>query len=396
MTKLYPPYIEGALPAFYLKYDITDSIVIGAEISIPFSMNETVNSSQFKAFSLIIRTASSGTYLFSPIYSENYNLGTNVVVFTLSQSQAECLNEGQYYKVQIAYCEEKRISEAGNLIGDKVGYFSTVGIIKCTSKPKVYINNLSTDNVNFFQNEFTGVYDQIDCLDQSEKVYSYEFIIYNNLNEIYYTTGEKLHQTSYDTNYDFSTDKVFINSFIEEDAFYSIQYKVTTINNLIITTPKYRLTNQNLVSPNKNITMIPVANEDNGYITINLKGELDEYKSHYSILNDTIIKEEDKNIIDANNNTIANLLTQVYSYDDKITFLQTHTLYKRFENENIFLCKYCNYSYPREDVVKFGYYNKAYVFGPKFLGMPYWHLPFEVEEGYAEFLARIVSTRRTV
>ena len=67
-----------------------------------------------------------------------------------------------------------------------------------------------------------------------------------------------------------------------------------------------------------------------------------------------------------------------------------------FENENIFLCKYCNYSYPREEVVKFGYYNKAYIFGPKFLGMPYWYLPFEIEEGYAKHLARKILSRNSI
>jgi hypothetical protein len=35
-TKLYPPYIAGTLPAFYLNYDSSNKVITGAKITIPF------------------------------------------------------------------------------------------------------------------------------------------------------------------------------------------------------------------------------------------------------------------------------------------------------------------------------------------------------------------------
>ena len=43
---------------------------------------------------------------------------------------------------------------------------------------------------------------------------SYEFIVYDEADEVYYTSGEQLHQSAYDTEYNFSTDRVFINDFV--------------------------------------------------------------------------------------------------------------------------------------------------------------------------------------
>ena len=98
-TKLYPPQIEWSLPAFYLNYDPTNSVVLGADITVPFIMNAAVGVTEVKSFVLRLRTASSNSYLFPPIYSENFNLANNTVTFGLSKTEAESLNEGQFYKV---------------------------------------------------------------------------------------------------------------------------------------------------------------------------------------------------------------------------------------------------------------------------------------------------------
>jgi hypothetical protein len=99
MTKLYPPYIEGTIPAFWLNKDGTNSVITGADIKVPFSMNASVKESEFNGFSLILRTTSTGSYLFSPIYSSNYNVAENMVTFHLEANEASLLNEGQYYKI---------------------------------------------------------------------------------------------------------------------------------------------------------------------------------------------------------------------------------------------------------------------------------------------------------
>ena len=42
-TKLYPPQIAGALPAFCKTYDILQDLSVGARITIPFVMNAGVD-----------------------------------------------------------------------------------------------------------------------------------------------------------------------------------------------------------------------------------------------------------------------------------------------------------------------------------------------------------------
>ena len=179
-TKLYPPIIDGVLPAFYLNYDSSQSFLKTTTITVPFTMNNAVSEVQIKGFSLRLRTVSSGTYLFEPIFSDLYNLVDNTVTFTLSPTQCRKLMEGQYYKLQIAYCATRLVSEAGVATGTDIGYYSTVGVIKCVSKPTVGIKGMSLDTINFFHNEFIGEYDVSNCKDQTEKVYSCRFIIYDD------------------------------------------------------------------------------------------------------------------------------------------------------------------------------------------------------------------------
>ena len=189
-SKLYPPKIEGALPAFWLDYDTSNTVITGANIRIPFEPSTAVNATQVFGMVLRLRTVSTGSYLFPPIFSTNYNLGNQEVTFNLTGKQALLLNEGQYYKVQIAYCGSDTTDN--ETVGYNTGYFSTVGIIKCTSQPKIYINNLVQESVNFFTNEFVGTYDQTNCKDQTEKVYSYNFTVYDNNDEIYFRYFEFL------------------------------------------------------------------------------------------------------------------------------------------------------------------------------------------------------------
>jgi len=79
--KLYPPIIEGVLPAFYLTYDNSGDILRGGQLTVPFTMNGAVAESQIKGFSLRLRTTGSGSYVLPPIYSNAYNIGKGEVTF---------------------------------------------------------------------------------------------------------------------------------------------------------------------------------------------------------------------------------------------------------------------------------------------------------------------------
>ena len=73
-AKLYPPQINGTLPAFWLNYDASNAVVLNTVITIPYTDSATVNSGNIYGFCLRLRTASSGTYLFPPINSHFYSI----------------------------------------------------------------------------------------------------------------------------------------------------------------------------------------------------------------------------------------------------------------------------------------------------------------------------------
>ena len=337
-TKLYPPVIEGVLPAFYLDYNPTGAILKGGALTVPFTMNATVAESQVKGFSLRIRTASSGSYILPPIYSNVYSLAKGEVTFNFTPKQASVLTEGQYYKIQIAYCGRQLVDEAGNVSGADIGYYSTVGVAKCTSKASVTIRGLQEENINAFNNEFYGVYDLENCKDRTEKVYSYEFKIYDEEENIFFTSGEILHKAYYDTDYVSSVDRIIVNDFASTDVVYSIEYNVTTINGLKLSSPKYRVTSQYLVSSNADIKIVPEADEENGIIIVHFEGGADPERSyHYVINEDTLmnleIDDEGNPKKDDNGKTMATVTEEaIYTLDnlDKLTYLRQHTLFKHF------------------------------------------------------------------
>lgn len=51
-NKLYPPYIEGSIPAF-----------VGDTLVVPFSMNKAVSSNEVKGFSLKIKTIQNNVFV---------------------------------------------------------------------------------------------------------------------------------------------------------------------------------------------------------------------------------------------------------------------------------------------------------------------------------------------
>lgn len=277
-TKLYPPQIAGTLPAFYKTYDSTSNVLRETYIKIPFTESAVVGAGDFVGFMLRLKTASTGTYLFEPVESTNYDAKKSEVIFTISAENSALLHEGQYYKVQLAYISSETVTyintdgESESYIEKQTGYFSTVGIIKCVPKPNVYIRSFSMDSINLFNNEMFGVYEIDDNKDKTEKVYSYNFSFYTEDNELYYTTGEILHNTSNDSDYGESVDKIVLNSFIKDNEIYKLAYTVTTVNGLVVSSPYYRITAEALLVPSKSLYVLPEAQPDVGGIKVRLRG----------------------------------------------------------------------------------------------------------------------------
>ena len=247
--KLYPPVIGGSIPAFYQENGT-------AIIAVPFSMNRAVDTSRIGGFRLKIKTVQSNTFIkqLDLLGEANViNAITNrVVKFEWSgfdpssgnngTNDSNKIKIGQYLKVQLAYVEK---SSAQNSLAGAVGYFSTVGITKFTSKPNVFINGLG-ENINqiaTFKTTYTGVYEPTE--DKSERPYYYNFFLFDAAGETVETSGWKIHNTSINTiaseslSLSRTTDTYSFDTLLDPNEEYHVQYGVRTINNLEIFSPLY-------------------------------------------------------------------------------------------------------------------------------------------------------------
>jgi len=107
MAKLYPPNIEGTIPAFYLDEGTTATIVV------PFSMNRAVGKSEVYGFSLKIKYVDGSIIDTYQVFNSNvvlsdsseyniaegssYDLEKSLEVFFSVPSNL--FNVGQYYKI---------------------------------------------------------------------------------------------------------------------------------------------------------------------------------------------------------------------------------------------------------------------------------------------------------
>ena len=139
MARLYPPQLVGSLPAFYKSYN-EDETKITCTINIPFGINRGVSISDISGLALRLRTTSTNTYIVANYHSTNYDFNNNINTFTFEYNQNDDassqiplkINEGQYYRAQLAFIKND----------GEIGYYSTVGIIKCIAKPSVFISKL--------------------------------------------------------------------------------------------------------------------------------------------------------------------------------------------------------------------------------------------------------------
>ena len=259
LKKLYPPQIEGTIPAF-----------CGDKIVVPYSMNKTVSSKEVGGFALKIKTVTSNQYI---AYVESNVFTTDQAEFNIGDFKDK-LNIGQHYKVQLAYINKE--SEKQKL----VGYYSTIGVIKYTAEPQVYIEGL-TSNINQHIYDYIGVYKipsyQVNgqtVYDTNEKVYSHHFTIEDKEHNVIYQTEELIHQGINDDETDLYTqhDPFSYTREFEEGMSYYIQYTVTTMNNMIVSSPKYRLMEQ-ITAPMLNQPQVNAElNFENGYIKIYFTG----------------------------------------------------------------------------------------------------------------------------
>lgn len=264
MAKLYPPYIEGTLPAFCLNNG-------DGELVIPFAHNRAIsNIGDIKSFAIKIKTVQNDVLL-GDVETGDWDRNNNTVTFGITNYKIPKLNDlefkiGQYYKIQLAYIDEEGI----------VGYYSTVGVVKCTSQPTVEIDNFNVNKVNNNAPEFIGIFKQAENGDVSEKVYSSKFIITDLQGNEIFNTGDVLHSIENNPNSYESHDSVYFNKDLNYGEIYKIQYIVTTTNGLVYSSPKYLLTQQKSINMELKGDLTATLNYDEGFADIALKGYVDE------------------------------------------------------------------------------------------------------------------------
>jgi len=117
------------------------------------------------------------------------------------------------------------------------GYYSTVGVVKYTSKPEIFISGLEKGGVaNIHHYTYQGNYVNQDI---SEKVYQYQFLLYNSKGEIVDSSGWLLHNSSNDTEPTSSYDIYNFPYDLQLNESFYVEYKVKTINGLIDSSEKY-------------------------------------------------------------------------------------------------------------------------------------------------------------
>ena len=258
MAKLYPPLIGGTIPAFYTQ-GTTDLVV-------PFSMNQAVGKTEISGFILKMKYID-GT-LIDTFISSSYNVDseTPTASFNLKTSEGEIpnfLNVGQYYKIQLAYIGKDNV----------IGYYSTVGIIKCTTRPTVTIEGINKHSITNHQYFYTGLYSQ-EGKDSTEKLYSSRFLLTDMNGNVVKDTDYVLHNSLEDDLPYEARETFFYGQDLKENTTYYLTYSVKTMNGLEYSSPQYRIIQTNFVGANvDNIALVSNLNYENGYIKLTLSTE---------------------------------------------------------------------------------------------------------------------------
>ena len=261
MAKLYPPNIEGTIPAFYTEGGTTLLVV-------PFSMNRAVGKSEVYGFSLKLKYVDGSIIDTYQVYNDSvasnietaenssYDLEKSLTVsFDVSSSPIKI---GQYYKVQLAYIDSE----------GQVGYYSTIGVVKYTCRPHIEIAGL-TGEINAHTYEYVGVYSQLDK-DPTEKVYSSRFLLTDADGVVIKDTGYMLHNSTEDELPYESREAFRWARDLDPNHVYYITYYVKTMNGLECSSSRYRICQLRLIGSEVDIQLKANLDYENGYIELSL------------------------------------------------------------------------------------------------------------------------------
>ena len=244
MAKLYPPHIEGALPAF-----------CGNTLIIPFEHSRAVSQSEITGYHFILKDIQQSMIVTQgqvlAIAASQDNSGNWELTMQINVSQ---LSPGTFYKLQLAYVK-----------GIQVGFFSDVGIIKYIQKPEVEIVGLNQSGINNHVYQYQLEYK---CNDSTEKLYSTEFILARGIQDNPIdTSGEIIHNTNNDGYYEGHENYEFLQE-LDPKQSYWIYAKIKTTSGYEMTTPFYPLAAEVGIPIQNGRILKPVLDFDNGCISL--------------------------------------------------------------------------------------------------------------------------------
>ena len=259
--KLYPPDVEPSVPA-QLVPDASASETT-TTLLVPFQLNKAVSWADLgdpKRISLILKTVSTGKIILDGFQGQvafDKNSKQQTAKFEIPNNKFTPI-AGQHYKLQIAF-----ISSTG-----VIGYYSDVTVVKFTSIPKLSISDMGP-GINGAKYSYTGLFESKDI---SEKVFYYEFNIYDSETGLLHdTSGKMLHNSSSDTERDKSSDTWTSYKTLVNERQYKIVYKITTINGLEFETPAYTVMSlESLDLVSKNTEFIATLYSDDAYVHIHI------------------------------------------------------------------------------------------------------------------------------
>lgn len=252
MAKLYPPHIEGTIPAF-----------TGATLVVPFSMNRAVGAKEVYGLVLKVKKVNSNEVILTK-ETINFDAYANCkAVFNLEAAEQGLFNIGQYYRVQLAY-----IGAEG-----AIGYFSTVGVIKYTALPEIKLVGLNNATSNMHIYDYVAAYTQTE--DPTEKLYSSRLRLIDEEDNIVEDTGEVLHSVLNDTLPNEALEYFNISRDLNLSKTYRLILTMTSINGVTVRSPKYRIIqreNSDLKFDEiKDLILLAKTNFDDAYSEITIR-----------------------------------------------------------------------------------------------------------------------------
>lgn len=233
-------------------------------------MNRIVSIIEVGGLQLRIKDANTNATL-GLIKSSNWTADVNnpQVMFNLGNKNnktdiAGKLTVGSFYKIQLAYFDQTA--------NENIGYFSTICIIKFTTKPNVSIANFSRYVTNVDTVEYTGVYNNI--TDTSEKAYQYMFVLRDSHQNVLESSGWLTHNSNEDAELGQSKDTYNILYAILPNEKYTMQYSVLTNNNLRCDSPRYQIVGAVSIAPDLDADLYMTLDYDNGCVKLLLKEKI--------------------------------------------------------------------------------------------------------------------------